>query len=208
MTGDCMKIDFHVHTSKYSGCASSGPEEQVRSAIRQGVDVMFITEHMRLFPQELIDDMNKRYAPFRIYQGIEVTIRDETFEDFIVIGVHDRRIENDHWTYRRLWEFVKKKGGGIIIAHPFRFDNCVDSHVYDYPPDAVEILSSNIGEKGYNKRIKLATQLGKPLISNSDSHNICNTGCYSNEFPDWCTDENRIIQALIVGDYKCATLEK
>lgn len=201
-----MKIDFHVHTSKYSACASSSPEEQIRSAIRNGVDAMFITEHMRLFPQNLIDKYNKKYAPFKIYQGIEVTVRDDTWEDFLVIGVHDKRIENDQWTYDNLYRFVKDRGGVIMLAHPYRFSSRVDRGVYNNPPDAVEILSCNIGEDGYAKRKKLAAHLNRPLVSNSDSHHVGTTGCYSNEFPDWCTSEEKIMKAVLDEDFTSARL--
>ncbi len=194
-----MKIDFHVHTSEYSTCASSTAEEQIESAIKQGVDVMFITEHLRLFPQDKIDELNKKYAPFKIYQGIEVTIMGEDGEDFVVLGVHDQSIEGDEWSYEELWEYVHSQNGALILVHPYRFSDQVNVDIWKYPPDAVEILSANLGEKNLERRKRLASVVSKPQVSNSDSHDKSTSGCYYNVFPGNSVSEEEIIESLKGG---------
>ena len=202
-----MKVDFHLHTSEYSGCAMATAEEQIRSAKKSGLDVIFITDHMTLFPMEVIKDYNKQYAPLKIYQGIEVTIMEGAYEDLLVLGVHDSKIEGKQWKYEDLYAYVKKKGGAIILAHPYRFADEVNVNIWDYPPDAVEVLSSNIGRQNYERRRLLANTLECPMVTNSDSHYIEHTGCYYNIFPDRCVDEASIIEALKNGDFECSSIK-
>jgi histidinol phosphatase-like PHP family hydrolase len=203
-----MNIDFHIHSSNYSQCAVSSIDEQIKAAINEGLHVIFITEHATLFPQVEIDKLNIKYAPFKIYQGIEVTVLDEGYEDFIVIGVHDIAIENKHFTYRELHHLVNKLGGALILAHPYRFSNILHPDLYLYPPTAVELLSSNVGEVDYDRRLALAKELGVPVVTNSDSHEQRKTGCFYNIFEDSCHTEALIIHALKANKFKSMSLKQ
>lgn len=201
-----MKVDFHMHTSRYSGCARSGPKEQIKAAVDAGVDVVFITEHEKLFPQNEIDVLQEKFPQIRIYQGIEVTVRDNSYDDFLVLGVHDKGIEKGNWTYRALHNYVMQRGGAIILAHPYRFSDEVNQEVWKFAPSAVEVLSSNIGSYGYERRKILAEELGCPIVTNSDSHIVDNTGCFTNEFSWECYDEAMIIDALCDGSFEAMKL--
>ncbi|MCK8058605.1 MULTISPECIES: PHP domain-containing protein [unclassified Fusibacter] len=202
-----MKIDFHVHSSNYSDCAVSSIEDQIQAAINEGLDAIFITEHMKLFPQEQLDGLNKVHAPFKVYQAIEVTVLDIGYEDFLVIGVHDTAIENRHFTYKDLYKLVEELGGAIILAHPFRFSDVVHPDVYLHPPHAVELLSSNLNEENYDRRLSLAKELKIPVVTNSDSHYDRKTGCYYNTFDDSCTTEDLIVHALKSKKFSAMTLK-
>ncbi len=197
-----MRVDFHLHTSEYSRCAAATPREQIRAAIDAGVDVVFITEHMKVFPVDKIERLRKKFPEIKIYPGVEVTVKDNSYDDFIVLGVRDKAIEKQNWTYKALYDFVKTKGGAIILAHPYRFSNEVNKDVWKYPPDAVEVLSSNVGPYGYERRKVLAKELGRPMVTNSDSHYSRDTGIFANEFSWECYDEATIIEALIKGEFK------
>ncbi len=189
-----MKIDFHMHTSRFSSCAVSSALEQVQAAYDAGLDAIFITEHMVLFPQDDIDRLNETFAPMKIYQGIEVTICDSNlFEDIIVLGVHDLQIEGEHWTYKALYDFVKSKGGVMILAHPYRYGQQVHPDIFLYPPDAIEILSSNVGAHQLHMRKALAQKLKVPMLMNSDSHHTSTVGCYCNIVPESCRTEASIL---------------
>lgn len=201
-----MKVDFHLHTNSYSRCALATAKEQMRASIQAGVDVVFITEHMKLFPQDEIDRLQKKYPEIRIYQGIEVTVQDNSYDDFIVLGVHDKAIEKKNWTYKALYEFVKRHKGAIILAHPYRFSDEVNEEIWQYPPDGIEVLSSNVGRHGYERRKLLAKELDKPMVTNSDSHYTEYTGCYTNIFSWECYDEESIVNALIQGEFECSKL--
>lgn len=198
-----MKIDFHVHTSEYSGCASSTLVDQVEQAANKGIDALFITDHMRLHDQKHLDEVGGWFPSVRLYQAVEVTIQDNNYEDFLVLGIHDESIESRDWTYPKLYRFVKSRGGLLVLAHPYRFSDQIDNNVWDYPPDGVEILSCNIGDYGYERRKALAARLGAAMFTNSDSHHIDTLGQYTNEFPDWCQSEELIFRAIKARDFTC-----
>lgn len=162
---------------------------------------MFITDHNKLHPKERLDRINDKYAPFMVFQGIEVTLTDDNYEDFIVLGVHHPAIEAKDWTYAKLYNFVKKVGGYIILAHPYRFSDRVNHGVWDNPPDAVEVLSSNIGGYQLEQRKELAKALKCPVVTNSDSHDVSTTGCYTNTLLKWCFSEEEIIAELKAGRF-------
>lgn len=201
-----MIIDFHVHTSELSRCADSSLEDQVYSALEKGINALFITDHMQLHSQEKLDAINDLYGPFKVYQAIEVTVSDDNYEDILVLGVHDKAIEKRDWTYEKLYKFVKSKGGVLILAHPYRFSDRIDKNIWDYPPDGVEVLSNNIGGHNYQRRLALAERLGAAPVTNSDSHHYTTVGEYTNDFPDWCVDEESILRAIRSRDFTCRVL--
>lgn len=196
-----MKIDFHVHSSEYSESGQSTAREQVEAAIEKGMDVIFFTDNHRLFPQDEIDALNKEFAPFKVYQGIEITIQGEAQEDFIVVGVHDAKLEKDDWNYEELYKFVHDHNGAIVLVHPYRFSDQVNVDIWEYPPDAVEVLSSNSGEQDYERRKRLASVVGKPELTNSDSHDAETAGCFYNVFPVNCDSEELILHSLLDGTF-------
>jgi len=196
-----MKIDFHVHSSEYSECGQSTAREQVEASIAKGMDVIFFTDHQRLFPQDEIDALNKEFTPFKIYQGIEITIQGEAQEDFIVIGVHDAELEKENWEYEELCKFVHERNGAIILVHPYRYSDQVNVDIWEYAPDAVEVLSATSGEKNYERRKRLASVVSKPEVTNSDSHEASTAGCFYNVFPVNCDTEALILHSLLDGTF-------
>jgi histidinol phosphatase-like PHP family hydrolase len=196
-----MKIDFHIHTSEYSETAKSTAKQQVEAAIKKGLDAIFITDHQKLFPQERIDELNEEYAPFKIYQGIEITLKGEENESFVVLGVHDKRLEEEDWKYEDLHKFVHEKKGATILVHPYRFSDQVNVDIWEYPPDAVEVLSKFCGKKNYERRKRLASVVSKPEVTNSDSHEATDIGRFYNVFPVNCDSEELILHSLLDGTF-------
>ena len=47
-----MIVDLHVHTSRYSGCGKSTPEEMVAAAQAAGIEAMVLTEHHIIWPED------------------------------------------------------------------------------------------------------------------------------------------------------------
>lgn len=199
-----MKIDCHMHTSDLSSCAVSTSEEQIKAAIKRGLDAVILTEHDRLFPLDKIEEYNKKYAPFKVYQGIEVRIveKEPDAEDILVIGIHDKILEEKKWKYKDLHKFVEEKGGFLVLAHPYRYRDYVAVDIENYKPHAVELYSSNLTEKGAEERIALSEKLGSNLIINSDSHHVDNSGLYYNELNRVPKDEKELVEMLKNGEYK------
>jgi histidinol phosphatase-like PHP family hydrolase len=187
-----MKIDLHTHTSERSACAQHTEAELIRVAIERGLDAIAITDHMRLVPPDHVVDLNRQYAPFRIFGGIEIWL--ET-EHIVVLGVQDPLLETTHWTYPELHHFVRKRGGYLILAHP-RTAPDVGVDIESLRPDAMEVRSSGI-EANIAPRIReLAARLTIPLLANSDGHRAGPLGLFFNEIDATPTTDAELMAAL------------
>ena len=195
-----VKVDLHVHTQERSPCAIAGEEQQIRAALAAGLDAIFITDHHRLVPLKRLDALNRRFTPFRIFGGIEVTSQGE---DFILLGVRDPRLESPEWLYPDLWAWVHDHGGFIALAHPFRFRDQINVDLDQFPPDAIEIHSPNISAAVESRIRELAASLNLPVLANSDAHSIEKLGQYYNLLDYPVTNERDLITALKEGRFNC-----
>lgn len=199
-----MKIDLHVHTKERSFCGNATEEEQIRAAIDAGLDAIVFSDHDRLAPHTRLQELNEQYAPFRIFGGIEMSISNE---HILVLGVHDYTLETYRWSYPELHGFVRKHGGFIAIAHPFRFNPNVQLDLERFPPDAIEAYSNNISKQTETRLLNLAEQLGVPILSNSDGHHTGALGQHYNILERTPKDEQELIEILKAGQFTCVSPE-
>jgi predicted metal-dependent phosphoesterase TrpH len=191
-----MKIDFHVHTSEYSPCARSTADEQIRAAITHGLDAVVITDHFHILTPSDALRLNRKYAPFRILPGAEIT---SDGEDWLVYGVSDPLLEDRFWEYPELHQFVHSHGGTIVLAHPFRFHPGIHVDLRRFPPDAIELYSNNIIPEHYPAIRELANSLGLPTLCNSDSHHETKIGLYFNILDGEVDGDASIFASLRAG---------
>ncbi len=194
-----MKIDLHVHSSERSTCARSGEEEQIQAAIACGLDAIVFTDHGRFAPQMRLDALNQQYAPFRIFGGIEITVQEQ--EDVLVLGVHDPALESRKWDYAALHAFVRQQSGWLAIAHPFRYRPTINADIEHYPPDALEVCSTNVprGERQHIREI--AKWLGISMVCNSDAHITQSLGVAHNCLNEIPADEADLVRLLRSGAF-------
>lgn len=197
-----MKIDLHVHAKERSLCSKSWEEEHIESAIRFGLGGLVFTDHNKIVPHAHLMELNMKYKPFKIYSGIEITIKDKG-EDVLVIGLNDRLLEEKEWSYEELYSYVKGNGGFIVLAHPYRYKTFVNIDIEHYVPDAIEMHSTNIGKDDEEKIRNLAKKLNTKLVNNSDGHDAEHVGIYCNEFNDMPEDDKALVQLLKEGKYQC-----
>jgi len=195
-----MKIDLHVHCMERSICGKSSEEEQIAAAIDSGLDAIVFTDHDRLMPEKRLQELNHKYAPFRIFGGIEVSLEGE---HMIVLGVNEPRLETLGWVNSELHQFVHEKGGFMAIAHPFRYGDTINIDLKAFPPDAIEAVSNNTPESEKEKICKIAADLGIPILCNSDSHESSTIGKYYNIFQHVPEDEAELIHMLRDGEFRC-----
>jgi histidinol phosphatase-like PHP family hydrolase len=194
-------VDCHVHTSDRSCCACHNAEQMAESAIAKGLNGIIITEHNVLTPQARIDELNAAYAPFRVFGGIEIRIQND---DFLVLGLHDEVLEQKKWNYIELHQYVREHDGYIALAHPMRYWNGIDSNVYSFRPDALEIYSVNMDNISWESRqnaLRLANALQVKIIANSDAH-ATDALRYCNVFDKEPCDEGELIKLLKEGAYR------
>jgi hypothetical protein len=200
-----MKIDLHVHTLERSSCSLASEDEQILTAIDRGLDGLAITDHDQLVPQAHIALLNRKYAPFHVFGGIEVSLQEG--EHALVLGVHDPVLERAMWTYPDLHALVREQGGWLAIAHPFRFGPSINVDIERYPPDALEGCSINVPLTQASRIRELAAELGIQVICNSDAHRIRHIGAGYNllKMNDETLplDERALIEHLKAGDFLC-----
>ncbi len=194
-----MRIDLHVHTLERSVCAVSGEAKQIITAMDRGLDALVFTEHASLAPPEHIEALNRQYAPFRIFGGIEITVQEK--EDVLVLGIHDPALESLHWTYPALHAFVRERGGWIALAHPFRYHPDIVIDIAQYPPDALEGCSTNVAFLNQPRIREAAKQLGIPVVCNSDAHVTHSFGVGYNLLKEEPGDEAHLVRILRAGAF-------
>ena len=190
-----VKLDLHVHAAERSGCATTYEEDQIRAAIATGLQGMAFTDHFTLVERGRLAELNRRYAPFRIYTGIEVT---SDREDWLVLGLYDEALQSQGWRYTELAAFVRERGGYIVLAHPFRYASTIQVDIETTPPDGIEVRSVNTPAAREEDIRALAARLGIALLSNSDAHKSANVGRYYNELPELPDDDAHLVDALRV----------
>lgn len=171
-----MKIDLHVHASERSGCSTSGEKEILRAARGFGLDALAFTDHDRLAGEARLTELNRKFAPFRIFCGVEVRTLEE--EDVLVLGLDEPDLESLGWHYDDLHVFVRERNGFFVLAHPFRFHDGVSADVELHCPDAVEVASTNMAPEVQAKARDFAARLGCPTIHASDAHQADRVGIY------------------------------
>jgi len=195
-----MKIDLHVHTREGSPCAHASADEMIRAAIDCGLDGLVITDHDRLIPRERLAYLNAKYAPFRLWGGVEITTRGE---HVLVLGTHDKRLEQTWWTYRDLHTFVRERGGFLAVAHPFRFNRArIEADIDRCPPDALEVYSLNTPRSAVPRIEDIAARLNLPLLSNSDAHHSGDVGSYYNLLRREPEDVDALVGMLKEGAFQ------
>lgn len=194
-----MKIDLHVHSSDRSPCGRANDDEQIQAAINVGLDAIVFTDHHRFVPLRQLDILNRKYAPFRIFSGIEIWCQSE---DFLVLGVYDNALESNSWTYPDLYQFVHQQNGFLVLAHPFRYHGiAVDCDCF--PPDAVEVCSANTPSLERPRIQALAKKWNAYLLCNSDAHSTERLGSYFNILDETPKDEAALIKILKCGHFRC-----
>ncbi len=196
-----IKIDLHVHTCERSACGRSSTEEQIQAAINAGLSAIGFADHDRLFPKALLLDLNRAYAPFKIFGGIEISVN--SGEHILVYGIDDERLEKYFWSYPDLYYFVQEQQGFLALNHPYRFNPEIKVDYRRYQPDALEAYSNNIVPYVQKRILALADELDFKVLSNSDGHHKCQIGKHYNVFEDLPENGRELAQLLKDGQFTC-----
>jgi histidinol phosphatase-like PHP family hydrolase len=194
-----VKIDLHVHASERSGCSTAGEEELIRAAIGYGLDGLAFTDHHRLVDPERLEQLNRRYAPFRVFGGIEISLVEG--EDVLVHGVADPSLEAKDWTYPELLRLVRSRDGFLTLAHPFRFSDAISIEIERFPPDAIESRSVHIDSRQAAMISTTRGRLALPALFNSDAHRVEDVGLYYNELERKVQTSEELVEELRAGRY-------
>lgn len=189
------KYETHLHTKEGSACSSAPAEEMAQAYKKLGYDGIFVTNHFfngnTSVPRELpwkdrVElycsgyELAKRTGDeidLKVFFGLEFCAHQA---DFLIYNVNKQwLLDNEQLLMysdeRELFRTVRRLGGFIVHAHPFRSAPYIH-HISLYPEDidAVEIINaSHSPDTLYNQRAELyADMYGLPKTGGSDSHHL------------------------------------
>ena len=174
MTEKFIKIDPHVHSSGICHCSHVTCEEIIDEKIKLGYDGAILTNHCQewYYPKEehknyveqVIEDFarGKAYADkkgFRFYLGLEVTLNEPHYADWLLYGVTEKFLRSTPCLYTlsqaELFALCEENGILLIQAHPFRQSPCnphlmhgVEINCSDGDLDKIPLVESFAAEHG------------------------------------------------------------
>jgi predicted metal-dependent phosphoesterase TrpH len=176
-----MRFDHHLHTSRHSPDSEIDPLELVERAAEIGLDGVVITEHDYQWEAGELGELAERAAPLLVFSGAEVSAREG---HFLVYGLPALDEVPPGVELADLVRVVRRHGGAIVAAHPFRWGQPFEAIVAEHGPvfDALELVSKNITAEMRSRTEALLRSYPMGTTGSSDSHEIATIGCYFTEF--------------------------
>ena len=199
-----LRLDIHLHTSRYSGDSQLAPEKLIEKAVATGLDGVVITEHHHIWdPNELAELVEAGPAPgFILLSGFEYT---SSAGDILIYGLEpDRCKEFEPWklTPGEAVDKAHELGAACVAAHPTRLGLGFDEKIFNLPLDGIEVASCNLTDNEQRLASKLAVDLGILAVAGSDAHELKNTGKYATEFSGPVSNLAQLTDSLKQGMLK------
>ena len=184
---------MHLHTARYSHCASMTPEEMAEAAIQSGLDGVVITEHDVLWPADEMAALQAKFPALRILRGMEVSTAQG---HMLVYGIVDDGGFFKGMRVNELTERVHQEGGIVVVAHPCRYSDDIPEEIYGADIDGVEVMGTNVraymqdGIGGIQERLRI------PGIAGTDAHTVEMVGVFATDFDDGVGTERDLAVAV------------
>ncbi|MCL2388636.1 MAG: PHP domain-containing protein [Defluviitaleaceae bacterium] len=183
--------ETHMHTHPVSACATASPEEQVRYYKEKDFAGIIMTDHFfngnsgcpRKLPWEtkvrfFADGYERAKAEgekcdLDVFFGLEYTINGS---DFLVYGLSVQYLldnpDFDQLSAEQLSKVVRKEGGYIAQAHPFRKAFWIPSPqpISHNLLDGIEVNNASMPYEVNRKAYQFADKHKLPKQAGSDSH--------------------------------------
>lgn len=161
-----MRLDLHIH-SCYSKDCTSPVASILKRAIKAGLDGIAICDHDTvegsLEARRLVEEMDLDLV---LVPGIEVTTNRG---HLLVLGVDKAFPVNSD--PGEIIEMAREHKCLIVAPHPYKGYPKSLGDVSDLDVDAIEVLNSRFILGKFNARaVKMAENLGLPMLGNSDAH--------------------------------------
>jgi hypothetical protein len=185
--------ETHLHTCQGSACGVSPGKDYIRAYKDLGFTGIMVTDHFfnsnttanRCLPWK--DWVNAYCAGFEDAReegekfGLDVFFGwEETFDgdDYLVYGLDKTWLlahpELVRWTRAEQFREVRKYGGCVIQAHPFRQHSYIrELHLAPFLVDGIEAANAGNHEDVYDGlAMEYARLLGLPAVAGSDIHDV------------------------------------
>ncbi len=193
-----MKVELHLHTSRYSACSKATPAELMERMIQAGYEAVFITEHDAVWGSSEIAQLQAGFPDISIFPGIEISIGQQGMQHLLVLGTTDpvyMRLDET----KDILEKARAERHLTVLAHPFRWEQGAAMLADGLRPDAMEHLTNNHTPGMAKISIAAAERLDMPLVNSGDVHGLD----FLNRF--WIETDQPIIKA---SDIRPAVLNR
>jgi predicted metal-dependent phosphoesterase TrpH len=169
-----IKIDLHMHTGDdpWDGLSYTATA-LIDRAVELGFGAIAITLHEKVLDDERVFEYARKKGLLLI-RSAEWIIQGK---DVLLFNVTQAEVEKVR-TFEDLRAFKKAKGDDLLVIAPHPFfpvSSSVQKYLEQYIElfDAIEHAQVHLPWLNYNKRaVEVANQHHKPVVANSDTHNL------------------------------------
>jgi len=162
-----MKVELHLHTTRYSDCALNTPEQMMGRLVDTGYGAAYLTEHDAVWGEGELADLRGLFPQLRIFSGVELSLG---VHHLLVLGTGDAdytRIGNPADVVLK----ARDEGHLTILAHPFRWPGGAEMLWDQGPlPDAIEYRTCNQDAMMGGVSLDTARELNLPVVNAGDTH--------------------------------------
>jgi hypothetical protein len=173
-----MKVELHLHTSRYSACATATPAELMEALIAAGYEAVFITEHDATWSQWELEQLQGEHPNIRIFAGVELSLPRGSFQHLLVLGTCDRQYLSWCDDPAALLDKARREGCLTALAHPFRWEESSRMLGQGLRPDAIELRTCNHDGAAAERAIRTARDVGLKCVNAGDVHGLDVIGCF------------------------------
>ncbi len=190
-----FRIDLHVHTMRYSGCAEFMDPFEIDPRCRAAaIQAVVLTDHDMLWPNAALEEIRSKSLGTRFFKGIECSAAEC---HIVLVGLEDATDLHRGLPAQGIIDIAHAQDAVAILAHPFRDTNLLDLPLQDF--DAIEIDSTSFLGAERRLAIELAQKLGKTQVASSDAHALSLLGWAWTEFDREPSDEKELASMIRLG---------
>ena len=197
-----MKVELHLHTSRYSACGTATPAELMEALIAAGYEAVFITEHDALWSPWELDQLQGEYPRIRIFPGVELSLPRGAFQHLLVLGTSDLQYLSMSDDPAAILDKARRENCLTILAHPFRWEEASRMLGQGLRPDAIEYRTCNQDGAAAEQALQTARQLSLPCVNTGDTHGLDFIGRFWIETPLALRDAADIRGIVLDGAYR------
>ena len=194
-----MFIDMHIHEKRHSLDSFMTLEEIVEEAIATGLDGVCITDHESMGLRKFAKEYSKKTG-FPIFVGAEYLTKEG---DILAFGI-DELPKQEMLPAQEFIDYVNKKGGVCIAAHPFRNNNRgLEENLKRVKGLAgIEVLNGSTSFEANQKALVYCKELNLEPFGASDAHDTFQLGKYATRFPKWINNVEELVKVIKEGGCK------
>lgn len=196
-----MKVELHLHTSRYSTCAVAGPEELIDALVAQRYDAVYITEHNRFWTAEEIGELQEWFPDIRIFPGAELSAPHDGFQHILVLGTTDASYL-ELPSAAMILDQARRQGHLTVMAHPCRYEDASAILDEGLRTDALEHSTCNQEFTAAAAAQDLSERLDIPMVNAGDVHSVAMVGRHWIETADPIGSADDIRRIVLSGRYE------